>query len=194
MTDGRPTKWAIVQYWASSPSGHEAFAPSLSIKDPCCFACGWFSERWTKATPRSSWERAALERAHIVPRSLGGNDAPSNLILLCAPCHRESPDWHDPQAMADWIAVRPERSSKEVEDLSDWCTALNQVPEFRLLLADLEALPGLPNEEATERMVDMLWASTLKAGFHAGALSSGTKVAIVRSATTQAMRAGLAMP
>lgn len=125
-----PTKWQIAQHWNGSPD-RASFAPMLETLDhPCCFACAWYSERWVKETPKSSWERATLERAHIIPASLGGSDGAANLILLCAPCHRDSPD--------------------------------------------------LPDEVAIRRIVDVLWESTRKAGIHAGELSSGTKVAIVR--------------
>ena len=33
----------------------------------------------------------SLNRCHIIPALLGGKDTPSNLILLCGPCHAESP-------------------------------------------------------------------------------------------------------
>jgi hypothetical protein len=150
------------------------------VGEPCCFACGWYSEHWDKETPKASWERATLERAHIVPRSLGGVDDASNVILLCSPCHRDSPDWHEPSAMARWIADRPDRSSKEVEELGSWCQAMQDVPEFKALLADYEADPDTPDDVAIRRIVDMLWESTRKAGTHASELSVGTKVAILR--------------
>ncbi|MGW0626407.1 HNH endonuclease [Streptomyces sp. NPDC002758] len=135
MTDTRPTKWAIVQYWATSPFGHEVFAPHLTVDDPCCFACGWFSERWKNGrSTRKAWERANLERAHITPAGLGGSDRASNIILLCTPCHEESPDWFDPWEMARWISSRPARPSKELEHLSAWTDAFAEVPEFLQLL------------------------------------------------------------
>jgi len=181
-----PTKWQIAQHWGGD-SRRETFAPMLEdLDDPCCFACGWFSEHWTKATPKASWERSRLERAHITPRSLGGSDDASNIILLCNPCHRDSPDWQDPSAMARWIAERPDRSSKEVEELGDWCKAMQQVPEFKVLLAEYEADPDLPDDVAIRRIVDMLWEATRKAGTHAVELSNGTKVAILRDTVARA--------
>lgn len=175
-----PTKWQLAQHWIDSPE-RETFAPMLQdVAAPCCFACDWHSERWLKATPKASWERATLERAHIVPSSRGGSDDASNVILLCAPCHRDSPDWHDRTEMARWIAGRPDRASKEVEEFSDWCDALKQVPEFKGLLAMYEADPAVPDNVAVERIVAMLWESTLKGGTHATGISNGTKVAILR--------------
>lgn len=44
-----------------------------------------------------------LERCHIVPDSLGGKDAPENIVLLCKRCHAEGPNVTDPDIMWDWI-------------------------------------------------------------------------------------------
>lgn len=44
-----------------------------------------------------------LQKCHIVPRSLGGNEEPSNLVLLCSRCHKEAPNSKNPEAMWDWI-------------------------------------------------------------------------------------------
>jgi len=183
-----PTKWQLVRHWLAS-SDRDTFAPMLEdATAPCCFACGWFSERWSRPTQKASWERATLERAHIIPSSLGGSDDASNVILLCAPCHRDSPDWPDPSEMARWIAARPDRSSKEVEDVSDWFAALKQAPEFTALLVELEAEPGLSDVEEIERVKGMLWESARRASLHASALSVGTKTAILRDTAARAAR------
>lgn len=183
-----PTKWQLAQHWHAS-ADRGTYAPMLEdLEEPCCFACGWFSERWIKATPKASWERAKLERAHIVASSLGGSDDAANVILLCSPCHRDAPDWHEPSEMARWVWERPERRSKELEEIGDWCRAFQQVPEFGALLAEYEANPDVPDDVAVQRLVDMLWASTQKAGIHAGELSSGTKVAILRDTANRVSR------
>lgn len=51
---------------------------------------------------RCGYERK-LERCHIVPASRGGEDAPSNLVLLCKECHKENPNVTDPEIMWDWL-------------------------------------------------------------------------------------------
>ncbi|MGW7053149.1 HNH endonuclease [Streptomyces sp. NPDC054887] len=172
-----PSKWAIAQHWAASAQRH-TFAPRMyDLGEPCCFACGWYSERWDKGSARINWERATLERAHIVPSSLGGSDEADNLILLCSPCHKESPDWPDPREMARWLAKRPARSSKEFEDLDSWIAAAAEVPEFLELLTTLE-----PGQASSERIVALLWEAGRRAGLHWGVgLSQGTRVAIIRS-------------
>jgi len=42
-----------------------------------CFNCG---------------ETKQTERCHIIPHSLGGNDTPSNYVLLCGECHEDAPN------------------------------------------------------------------------------------------------------
>ena len=44
-----------------------------------------------------------LERCHIIPDSLGGEDAPRNIVLLCKRCHADGPNVTDPEIMWDWI-------------------------------------------------------------------------------------------
>ncbi|WP_373428645.1 HNH endonuclease [Streptomyces sp. B1I3] len=148
------------------------------LGEPCCFGCGWYSERWDKGSARINWQRATLERAHIVPSSLGGSDGVDNLILLCGPCHKESPDWSDPGEMARWLAARTPRRSKEFEEMEAWIAAAGEVPEFSQMLA---ASAGDP--DSADRIVAMLWDAARRAGLHWGVgLSQGTRVAIIRSA------------
>ena len=44
-----------------------------------------------------------LERCHIIPDCLGGEDAPHNIVLLCKRCHVDGPNVTDPEIMWDWI-------------------------------------------------------------------------------------------
>lgn len=44
-----------------------------------------------------------LERCHIIPDSLGGEDKPSNLVLLCHRCHLDNPNVADTKIMWDWL-------------------------------------------------------------------------------------------
>ena len=66
--------------------------------------CG-LSVDWADAHERC-WRcgyKSALQRCHIVPDSLGGQDAPSNFVLLCGRCHREAPNVADPEFMWHWL-------------------------------------------------------------------------------------------
>lgn len=172
-----PSKWEIAQFWEQGRNRDE-FAPHLSLVEPCCFACGWFSECWEEKTPRARWRRARLERAHIVPRSLGGPDTADNLLLLCRPCHEDSPDWADPRQMARWIATRAERPSKEVETFQAWFAAASEAPEFRDAVASVAT-----EQNAQERVMDLLQGLMAQAGTHfAVGISPGTRVAVLRTA------------
>lgn len=38
-------------------------------------------------------ERVEFEVHHVVPKSLGGSDRPSNLVVLCHECHQAAHGW-----------------------------------------------------------------------------------------------------
>ncbi|MFJ4435098.1 HNH endonuclease [Streptomyces sp. NPDC088923] len=181
-----PDKWTIARYWAGSPE-RERFAPWLVPDSPCCFACGWFGEKWEKAaTAKGRWGAARLDRAHIVPDSLGGPATADNLLLLCKRCHEDSPDWPDREEMARWIARREERPSREMETFMAWFAAAEEVPEFKETLASLFERYG--EDEATRRVKDIMRAQFDQAGTHFGiGISPGTRVAILRSAAVRAL-------
>lgn len=50
--------------------------------------------------------RHALQRAHIRPNALQGEDIPSNLMLLCRNCHEDSPDILNRRLFLQWIFKR----------------------------------------------------------------------------------------
>ena len=180
MTGVIPTKWTVAQYWASSPLGCDVFAPQLSIEDPCCFVCGWFAERWKNGcSTRKAWERARLERAHIVPAGVGGSNEPDNIILLCAPCHEESPDWFEPWEMAIWISQRAERPSREMEQANAWIEALHEVPQFIEVLGRFAGM-----DDGTEVVLGAMRKALAGAVVHGSGvgLRKATMVAITRRA------------
>lgn len=44
-----------------------------------------------------------LQKCHIIPKSLGGEDKPENIIPLCYQCHDEMPDVNDKDEVFKWI-------------------------------------------------------------------------------------------
>ena len=62
-----------------------------------CWNCG--DDKQSKSNPK----KIRLERCHIIPHSLGGEDKPKNYVLLCKDCHKEAPDCTKPKYMWDWI-------------------------------------------------------------------------------------------
>jgi hypothetical protein len=77
----------IVDYWAGRES-ECGLGVDWSEAHSRCWRCGYES---------------TLQRCHIVPASRGGTKEPSNLVLLCARCHREAPNISDPRFMWIWL-------------------------------------------------------------------------------------------
>jgi len=105
----RTTKAEIARYWLDSAEGLARLPENCGIDyedEPCCFACGFYAAREHGIGGWAAWNRAALDRCHLVPRQLGGDESPSNLVLLCNRCHRDAPNVGDPEYMLRWIAER----------------------------------------------------------------------------------------
>jgi len=81
------TKQQIVDHWRTRQNEDEL---SVEWEDALehCWRCGHESN---------------LEKCHIVPKSLGGSDDVSNLVLLCNRCHKEAPNVQDHRFMWIWL-------------------------------------------------------------------------------------------
>lgn len=77
----------IVAYWTRH-ADECGLAVDWSEALELCWRCGYKSK---------------LERCHIVPDALGGEDIPSNFVLLCGRCHREAPNVNDPSFIWIWL-------------------------------------------------------------------------------------------
>ncbi|WP_216677922.1 HNH endonuclease [Streptomyces sp. MNP-20] len=71
----------------------QAIADYLGLDEPICLIC---------------WQ-APVERAHVVPESLGGSNDVRNFALLCPRHHREAPDVADAEAFWSWVDYACER-------------------------------------------------------------------------------------
>lgn len=65
----------------------QAIAKYLGLDEPICPIC---------------WQ-TPVERAHVVPQSLGGSNDVRNFALLCPRHHREAPDVADSEAFWSWV-------------------------------------------------------------------------------------------
>lgn len=83
----KTTKKQIVDYWMEH-ADEGGLSVDFSEAEQRCWRCG--CER-------------GLERCHIVPASRGGEDTPSNFVLLCKRCHLDNPNVADPEIMWDWL-------------------------------------------------------------------------------------------
>lgn len=87
--------------------------------EPQCWCCGkfipvekedkydeWISDESNNGL-KKIWDckttRHYLNRAHIRPKMLGGEDKPENLFLICEQCHRESPDLSNSKMFLSYI-------------------------------------------------------------------------------------------
>ena len=101
-----PPHSAIVAYWFDHT---DEIKVAIDAGCPQCWACG---QNWNKrfrskqAMPSGRtftlWERAPLQRCHIVPRKLGGNNDASNLFLMCNECHDVAPNTTDRSLFFEW--------------------------------------------------------------------------------------------
>lgn len=85
----------------------------IDVGEPSCFACHWFDARVRTYDAEDGytnlkriWNDSRLERAHIVPYSLGGSNHVSNYLLLCRQCHRDAPDTTNPRFILQWTQKR----------------------------------------------------------------------------------------
>ena len=83
--------------------------------EPCCWACGYYDINKVKETDYKSsdqnvfscWNRAAyLEKCHIIPHSISGDNTAGNFVLMCKKCHRDSPDTSSYEAFQVWFDNR----------------------------------------------------------------------------------------
>jgi hypothetical protein len=70
-----------------SPPSVKAIADYLGMSEPCCLIC---------------WQ-TPVERAHALPKSLGGSYDVRNYALLCPRHHKLAPDVSDAEAFWAWI-------------------------------------------------------------------------------------------
>jgi HNH endonuclease len=98
-------------YDGQKPPYHWKFV--IDLGEPSCFACNWYD--WRARTYDAEdgytdlkriWDDSRLERAHIVPYSLGGSNHVSNYLLLCKQCHKDAPDTANPRFMLQWAQRR----------------------------------------------------------------------------------------
>lgn len=73
---------------------------SIDLDSAHCWAC-----EKTIRSGRSNYRTngLGLHRCHVIPDCLGGSNDPSNIILMCAECHRDNPDSSDESLFWWWF-------------------------------------------------------------------------------------------
>ncbi|MGK7942775.1 MAG: HNH endonuclease [Crocosphaera sp.] len=100
-----PTTSEILNYWKERIWDLEGFF--IDLGEPTCWVCGedWncrYDIKNSNASYEKAWEKAPLQRCHIIPRSLGGSNEPSNLFLMCKECHDLAPNTSHPEIFFQW--------------------------------------------------------------------------------------------
>lgn len=130
MSDKTPRKnmkhYDIVEYWKDKAilengrvvelrevigSTQKYLPVFIDIGEPCCWACDKpvitsFEKRCEPIVDvQGVWDevKGNLQKCHIIPRSKGGEDVPSNLFLMCEKCHEESPDTVNSRSFFRWV-------------------------------------------------------------------------------------------
>lgn len=149
-----PTKQSILAFWRTE--GSLTVPSSTNI----CWSC--------------EAQTSSLERCHIIPRSKGGTELPSNLVLLCRRCHHEAPSVSfskDP--MLSWIRNRDERNYCNLEK---HLKALQTIPSHLLKTIAEDPI----KYELMLGTVSLLLEEN--AELHNGELAQSTVIAIVNEA------------
>jgi len=129
----KTSRFAIAQYWCAL----DEFVSDLG--EPSCFACGFYKPSWDKHAKISKrWEESKLERAHIIADSLGGEDAPHNLLLLCPTCHIEAPMTNEPKWILLWARKRENFRNKQHRQVME---------EYMRMGGDVAKITTIPLEE-----------------------------------------------
>ena len=78
--------------------------------EPCCWACGKYKRSGDYDYKKSDknvyacWNRVKfLQKAHIIPFSITGDDSPENFVLLCQECHKNNPNTTSLKAYQTWL-------------------------------------------------------------------------------------------
>ncbi|RTE09512.1 HNH endonuclease [Paenibacillus whitsoniae] len=122
----------------------------LDWGEPCCWACKRdLDDKYDLNRPRATreeiiknWERAPLQRCHIIARQFGGEDIPDNLFLMCKSCHDRAPNTKSREAFLDWverqdyIALVQEDIMRELRSFD----LLDRIDDVTEMLADKELM------------------------------------------------------
>lgn len=166
-----PSWYAVAKFWSTQRP-----LWVVDLGEPSCFACGFFSEssRSSQNAKRleTRWEKAGLERAHVIAKSAGGSDEAENIVLLCSKCHPAAPMTRVPEIMYSWIDLRP----KDGEFDRKFALVAEVMVEIERRGGNLADMRDL--DSATISRV----AKSLGVGYHGGRVSASSMAAVVLAA------------
>lgn len=129
----RTKKSEIVKYWYEKQQREVGDNRKIYITDigePTCMAC---DKRWgtkydnqdenaTNEECYKLWDKVGrLQRCHIIPMALGGNDEPENYWLMCKQCHVLAPDTVSKKVFFLWADQQNHREAFMAAELAMQC-------------------------------------------------------------------------
>lgn len=136
MASPKTLHYDIFKYWRNKlisedgnifewpkPNGKNCIEVVEDWGEPRCWACGRDAGKFHREAHYEEWlacdseegyikiwnhklVKKDLNRCHIIPDALGGEDVPSNLFLMCPECHQLSPDTTNPNSFFRWVYRR----------------------------------------------------------------------------------------
>lgn len=140
-----PKKGDIFEYWIDW-----LIENGFDLGEPDCWACGnWWGTKYDNENINASlneikelWNKVThLQRCHIIPKSLGGTDEPSNLFLMCRECHDRAPNTTSREIFLKWVDAQNWFRRGEIqirEELKAFDIKEDELEEFVKILKSLE--------------------------------------------------------
>jgi hypothetical protein len=172
-----PNRETIGVYWGNRSIPGHPNRIAMFTEEPQCFACGWH-----EINGRNLY--AHLERAHVIPHSLGGPNAVENYALLCSECHRRAPNVGDPQWFWDWVAAH----ELDGEPFA-WPFECVRAAVDVLTQQEQEIVATWPVEEIKQRWLEAAGALGGITIVARDGLSPGTVAALMKTAVRNAKKA-----
>ncbi|MFF3003986.1 HNH endonuclease [Kitasatospora sp. NPDC057940] len=164
-----------------SPPTVRAIAEYLGVgEDPACLIC---------------WRRP-VERAHVIPLSLGGSMDVRNFALLCKAHHAEAPDVADAESFWAWVDYAELRDSPDKwldapDEFKEWLRSNNMkigvgqrepISFFAAVKRELKSLYGWQESD----FVDVEWQRLMEEFHHVLDSSTGKHFSIEKKISTHA--------
>lgn len=143
MSTVTTSHFAIMNYWrdkalckdgaviTEAEAKKEGFIDTIPViedwGEPMCWAyskpiIGDYEKKcehssYTRKDEKRLWSdkevKSELNRCHIFPAALGGEDSPRNLFLMCESCHALSPDGRNKEGFFRWVYRQRKRKKYE---------------------------------------------------------------------------------
>lgn len=125
-----PTRQKIADYWTNTDEGQERIrqikesykidVTNLACIDRDIAHCWACNKTIRSGSTGYNVPDLGLQRCHVIPHSLGGSNHPSNLILMCSPCHAASPDTNEELYFWKWFSRVRSHLQNEMRALQDF--------------------------------------------------------------------------